>query len=696
AVLVDWDAASGTLKAVKDPEAKITKMGGFGILGGFAAALGLGALPVGVTIAVAVAGIAAAVGYAVYRVASSYSGPSGRAQAPPSTRVWVTRAALLTAGLLAADFALKGIFWSSGLYVFHHIVPTRAILMAAAIPLNFVFAGWMLHLGHAQKAPLEGLRRFRANHPILGGLVWGALQILTFPVGVNDQRHAGDVAGRSPAVSKALGVFVVAAAAVLAGTLGNGLEGLVNAKVVDFIPVGHGRANLADFLVFFGLPLAWMTLDFFGAVRKAVAARKPVAMNFAKFWALPVLGMLGLVLSSAVGGWTALPLPAIYGAMFATLFGVGILGSQVYIQRRVAEMNDSFKDGEFQAAPSTPKFTAGYRLRRAVAAMLAPLAALPLMGKAAYQPKMGPRDYAALVERYKGRLPKVVITDYDDTFMDNSDGRGLVISDARLKLLEDLKAAGVRVAFATNRPLTGGSYAMSHMLVERMSPALRADFILSTGGGAEVFKFAKDGSTPETPVFSGPTFTEAERKVVSDILSAEAAKQGVDLAQGRVDTKPYEHAWMYGMGLDAAKKAATPEAQWKALVAERNAKITAVFAALEKGLKAANLEFAATLKFPPRDDLEPYIRLSKSTKAFAVKAILETVEAEGARVYPDDVVMLGDDFTVPGYDSAMPKSLPNGTAIAVGQAADARIPNVHFLGGGPDATEKFLRDIISK
>ncbi|TPW21340.1 MAG: hypothetical protein FD126_782 [Elusimicrobia bacterium] len=53
AVLVDWDAASGTLKAVKDPqggapspEAKITKMGGFGVFG-VQGLLAMGAVTVG-------------------------------------------------------------------------------------------------------------------------------------------------------------------------------------------------------------------------------------------------------------------------------------------------------------------------------------------------------------------------------------------------------------------------------------------------------------------------------------------------------------------------------------------------------------------------------------------------------------------------------------------------------------------------
>ncbi|MBI2362593.1 MAG: AAA family ATPase, partial [Elusimicrobia bacterium] len=518
AVLVDFDGTKLTVS--RDPEAKpATKLGGWAL---GAAALGLAALPAGAPLALAVAGIAAAVGYAAWRVASSYSGPHGRAQAPPLARVWAVRAAVMTAAFLAADWALKALFFGSGLFVFHHIVPTRALIMAAAVPLNLAFGAWMLSLGHSKAAPLEKLRKFRERHPVLGAVAYGLLQVLAFPFTINDQRYAGDLAAKHPAVAKALGVFVVAAAAVLAGTLGNVLEGLVNAKVVDFIPVGHGRANLADFLVFLGIPFAWMTLDFCGAARKAVAARKPAVMNFAKYYALPVLGMLAFLLASSAG-YAAIPLPAIYAAFFSTLFGVGILGANVFVQRRLAEFNGSLQDGVFQEMPAKPSFSAGYRLRRSAAAALAALAALPFVGKVVSQPRLSGRDYAALVERYRGRLPKVVITDYDDTFMDNSDGRGLVVSDARLKLLEDLKAAGVRVAFATNRPLTGGSYAMSAMLVDKMSPELRKYFILSTGGGAEVFKFSPQGELPQTPYFSGPTISEAERAVVGGLIAAEAA-----------------------------------------------------------------------------------------------------------------------------------------------------------------------------
>ncbi|MBI3297648.1 MAG: hypothetical protein HYZ75_05760, partial [Elusimicrobia bacterium] len=688
-VTVDWDEAAGALTA--KPEPKITDMGGWAL--GMMAPLALAALPMGVLMSVGVAGIAAVFAYTAWRVASSYSGPHGRAQAPPTARSWVFRTAALMTVMLAADWALKALFWGSGLYVYHYIVPTRVILMAAAIPLSLAFAAWMMTLAHAGKPPLDGLRRFRDSHPVIGGLVWSVLQVLTFPVGVDDARHAGDLAAKSPAVSKALGVFAVGAAAVLAATLGNGLEALLNHKVIDFIPVGPGRANLADFLLFFGLPFVWMTLDFFGAVRKAVAARKPAVMNFAKFYALPVLGFLAFVLASSTG-LSGAPLPFIYGAFFATLFGTGTLAATSYIQRRLAEFNGSLQDGTFNPMPSAPAFSAGYRARRWLAGALASAAALlPLVG-AVNHPSLGAGDYTALVERYRGRLPKVIITDYDDTFMDNSDGKGLVISEARLKLLEDLKAAGVRVTFATNRPLDGGDFAMSALLLERMSPELKADFIISTGGGAEVYKLSPQGELPAAPAFSGPTVTDAERGAITRLISAEAARQGIAPDQARHGEKPYEHSWMLGMGLDAAKKAALSTAEWDALAAARNAKLTAVFKAASAGLKAQGLEFGATLKFPARDDLEPYIRFSKSTKAFAVKAILELIEAEGARVDAEDVLMLGDDFTVPGYDSAMPKGLPGGTAVAFGLAADARIPNVHQLGGGPDALERFLRDMI--
>ncbi|MDE2293218.1 MAG: signal peptidase II, partial [Elusimicrobia bacterium] len=440
-----------------------------------------------------------------------------------------------------------------------------------------------LTLAHATKPLLDGMRRFRQRHPVVGGLVYGVLSVLTFPVGVNDSRHAGDLAAKHPAAAKALGVFVVAAAAVLAGAFGNGLEGLLHGRVVDFIPVGHGRANLSDFLVFLGLPFAWMTADFFGAVRKAVESRKPAVMNFAKFYAMPVLGMLGFILGASAG-FTAIPEPAIYAAFFSTLFGVGMLGANVYVQRRLAEFNASLQDGVFTSMPTKPAFSLGYRLRRAAAAALAPVAALGLFGgRVLSQPRVVGKDYKALVERYRGRLPKVVISDYDDTFMDNSDGRGLVISEDKLELLEDLKAAGVRVAFATNRPLTGGTFGMDHLLLSRMSPALKSDFIISTGGGAEVYELGKDGSLPEKAVFSGPTISDSERADVMGIIGQAAAAQGVDMAQTRVTVQPYEQAWMYGMGLDEAAKSRMSDAEWRAAVETRRRRLTAVYEALMKG-----------------------------------------------------------------------------------------------------------------
>ncbi|MDE2290559.1 MAG: ATP-dependent Clp protease ATP-binding subunit, partial [Elusimicrobia bacterium] len=140
AVLVDYDAQAGKLTVSKDPEAKTAKLGGWA-LGGLLP-LALAAHASGAAMALAAAGVVGALAYGMWRVASSYTGPNGRAQAPPSARVWAARAGLLAAGMLAADWTLKALFWHSGLFVFHDIVHTRAIMMAAAVPLNAAFGAW--------------------------------------------------------------------------------------------------------------------------------------------------------------------------------------------------------------------------------------------------------------------------------------------------------------------------------------------------------------------------------------------------------------------------------------------------------------------------------------------------------------------------------------------------------------------------
>src|SRR5581483_1277462 len=98
-----------------------------------------------------------------------------------------------------------------------------------------------------------------------------------------------------------------------------------------------------------------------------------------------------------------------------------------------------------QAPPVNADLSASYRFKKRAAALLASL------GLGVGAPRLSAGDYDKLVERFRQNPPKLVITDYDDTFLDNSDGKGLVVSPERIALLERLAAANVRVAFATNR-----------------------------------------------------------------------------------------------------------------------------------------------------------------------------------------------------------------------------------------------------
>lgn len=160
------------------------------------------------------------------------------------------------------------------------------------------------------------------------------------------------------------------------------------------------------------------------------------------------------------------------------------------------------------------------------------------------------------------------------------------------------------------------------------------------------------------------------------MLRAQAAKLG--LAEFREDAKGYEYT---------------------AVFKPRESRIKELFPIFEKAVRKAGYDFSVTLKTfdnePKKQDLEPYIRVSKSSKSMAIQGILELIAAEGGKLEPEDVLMIGDDFTVPGYDSAMSRALPQGTALAVGAGADARLANTVLLPKvGPEQTVDFLNKIV--
>ncbi|MBI5201707.1 MAG: signal peptidase II [Elusimicrobia bacterium] len=481
----------------------------------------------------------------------------------------------------------------------------------------------------------------------------------------------GDLVDRHPAIKKLVGVADVAIAALLAAAIGNGVEGIVNGRVVDFIPFGHAHANLADFMVFFGAPLLWMMLDFFGQARKAEELRQPARLATWKYYLLPILAVAAFQLSTAAG-LASVPVVAWYGMLFGVLFGLGVLLSDGYLGGKIAEFNRAFRPTDSAGAkvdPVAPRMTGTYRLKKRVAALLAGL------GLGVSAPRMTATDYDALVARFREAPPKLVITDYDDTFLDNSDGKGLVVTPERIALLEELAAKNIRVAFATNRPLDGGTYAMSYMLMEKLPEHLRKNFIISTGGGAEVYQYGPNGEKPAAAARFNP-MNEREFADLRRLMAEETAKLG--LTPIKQEEKGYEFSSVFAPG---------------------EMKVHQLFPAFEKAVRAAGYDFSVTLKAfdddPKKKHLEPYIRVSKSSKTMAVKGILELLAAEGTKVEPEDVIMLGDDFTVPGFDSAMARALPQGTALAVGKGVNPKLENVYWLPQeGPEQTVDFLKRII--
>ena len=323
-------------------------MGGgawLGVVPGLAALLGW--LPAWwiVPAVLAVGGVLAYLIRGHYR---THGGFLPNSQAPPaagshSLKKWLPSVAAMSVLFLLLDWGSKFLFASLGLpFVYHFLEPGRLMIMAAAIPLNVIAAGYFLSLAHSEKPPLENLLKFRKNHPILGWPLYIALSILTFPVGLGEKRYAGDLPKKYPIVGKVLALAGILSAGLVAAALGNGVEGLLNGKVVDFIPFGHGRMNFSDGYIFFGMPLLWMALDFIGQARKSDQTGEPLHLKTWKYWVLPILGLVGFFYSTSAG-YELVPAAAWYVLIFSSLFGVGVLVGNAVISRFVAAFNAAFR-----------------------------------------------------------------------------------------------------------------------------------------------------------------------------------------------------------------------------------------------------------------------------------------------------------------------------------------------------------------
>jgi hypothetical protein len=87
-----------------------------------------------------------------------------------------------------------------------------------------------------------------------------------------------------------------------------------------------------------------------------------------KYYLMPLLGVAAFVLSTAAG-YALVPAAAWYVLLFSSLFGLGVLASDVFLQGRVAEFNRAFRPTDSagaKLAPVAPRLSFGYRAKKRV------------------------------------------------------------------------------------------------------------------------------------------------------------------------------------------------------------------------------------------------------------------------------------------------------------------------------------------
>jgi len=338
----------------------------------------------------------------------------------------------------------------------------------------------------------------------------------------------------------------------------------------------------------------------------------------------------------------------------------------------------------FRLGPAGRGFPLGYRLRRGTSVVLAAAASLLPFAGPVSAPHMSATDRAALVEHYKKKNPKLVLMDWDNTFMDNWHKLNRKVSQDRLELLQALKEAGIRAGFITNRPLEGKGFGMESLLVSRMPKSLREGFLLGVGGGAEIYRYDGDGERPAEPTRRAALIEEADMALISRTVRSAAAKGGVDMGEGSREYFEEQKGYEYSFGL-----------------LRRREQAQAVFDALAAVLETGGLagKYIAKLKVPVKPGSAPYIRVraANADKTTGVRAVLDILKEEGTELLPEDILFFGDEFDPGNDDNFMAQAVPGALALAVGRTADPSVRNVHLLPRfGPDSTVRFLWNILGK
>jgi ATP-dependent Clp protease ATP-binding subunit ClpC len=553
--------------------------------------------------------------------------------APAPKAAWksfLPKVAIIATALVALDWSLK-MFAVAHLPFLYHVVPGRIVPLIFGLPLL--------------TAGLLGIRR-----------KLGFVEPLM-------QRYSG--------LSAAMKTFDIALAMLIGGALGNGLEAILIGKVVDFIPLGIATANFADLLLFASMPYVLLALSFFKRAQIADKRSEPITFPMWKFftltWVAVIAGILGLNGSHA----------EIFDAMAALgiVEGTGLIAAAALLDRYTRSFNRAFHAGRngaaFRELDEQP-FGWSWRTMRRARAVLASL------GLAVGAAPLTASQTQALLARLKRAPPKLIITDYDDTIMGNEDGKGTAASDELVRTIDDLQNHGhVRVAVATNRPWDlvlkdGRPVGLRQLLGEKMTAAQRRGFIISSGGGAEVWQYSRRGAVPQAAAFIEQGYTAVEKQEIAKIVSQ--ALESAGLAGTDVRIQNLEH-------------------EVTVVVEKQKKKADALGKSIEKAMRKQGLIYPVQVKWPSNAALEPYIKISRVDKASAVRGILQTLAEEGVYVEPSDVLVFGDDFTDPGFDKAMARELPGATVIAVGGAADPRLKNVYLW---PEKGPKATRGILSE
>ncbi|MFH2202627.1 MAG: ATP-dependent Clp protease ATP-binding subunit [Elusimicrobiota bacterium] len=379
-----------------------------------------------------------------------------------------------------------------------------------------------------------------------------------------------------------------------------------------------------------------------------------------------MLGGLAAVSALALPGWL---FPAV--GLAAVLIAAGLYARA--------------KSGALRGPPAANDglLGPGYRLhKKALSAVMMLSVAFPFLHiPQPSAPRMSPENRHALVERYKAKKPKLLLMDWDNTFMANRNTLNDEAQQEHYELLRALREEGIRIGFVTNRPFQGKGFGLQDLLMRGMDKATAAKFLLAVGGGAEVYRYGENGETPVAPAMKMTFIADADRAAMKAAIRETGAGLGLVAGDFRdQNEKSYEYTYILENHRDQIKP---------------------LYDGLMQRMRTAGLadKYKFQLKMPVNPEHQPYIRVRVlgAVKENGVKGILALLKEEGVEIAPEEVLFFGDEFNPGNDDVSMARSLPAATAIAVGQDADPRVRNAYLTPGiGPVSTLAFLWDMLGR